>query len=161
MRWSLSITNNNSHLTSVYRMIVSKWFQSHYLIWSSKQSLVIVLALSWISWVSLGKTFKVSGPRPPHLWVEKYQPYPTHGLLWGSHEDTTKLLTCFTNRERFASYIHRQTDTKQVIEESSKCLEIRPKHTVGVTENSHTSPQVFWRTMCLTVVFLMLICLPC
>lgn len=52
------------------------------------------------------------------------------------------------------------TDTKQAIKESSQCLEIHPKHMVDITEDNHTPPQVFWRTVHLIVVFIMLIWLP-
>lgn len=110
-----------------------------------------------MSRVILRKSFKQLVP--PRLLNEKYLPYPLHRLLWRWEEDKIKLLTCFANINILI--IHSQmTDTKQVIKENNKCLEIHLKHMVDIIEDNYTVPQVFWRIMHLIVVFVMLVHLP-
>lgn len=111
-----------------------------------------------MSQVILRKTFKQLVP--PRLLNEKYLPYSLHRFLWGWEEDKIKLLTCFANIDILI--IHSQmTDTKQVIKENNKCLEIHLKHMVDIIEDNYTVSQVFWRIMHLIVVFVMLVYLPC
>lgn len=49
------------------------------------------------------------------------------------------------------------TDTKLIIKENSQCLEINLQKMVDIIEDNHTAPQVFWRTMHLIVLFILLI----